>query len=133
MPHYQSIQTSPIQSGEWQELLGSIALESCVLFVGPGAVVDQQGVPLRERLLNILRSQLPPGTLDGDYQTPYQLMDRIVRVKGWRKILLEANQALNELSPQDERFHKIAQIPFPLVISTSPHKSDPLGEIQSCA
>jgi len=121
MPNNQPIQTAPIESGDWQELLGSIALESCVLFVGPGAIVDDGGVPLRERLLSLLKQQLPQGTFGGSRPNPYQLMDRIVRVKGWRKILLDANQQVKDLPAVDNRFEQIAQIPFPLVISTSPH------------
>ncbi|MEL7534386.1 MAG: hypothetical protein AAFN10_23980 [Bacteroidota bacterium] len=91
MLNNQTIQAAPIDPGDWQELLGSIALESCVLFVGPGAIVDDVGVPLRERLLSILKGQLPQGTFEDSHSCWWRIIvaDKQARLvnSGFRQTL----------------------------------------------
>ena len=108
-----------MQDGDWNEIIGSIERESCILVLGPGAILDKNGNSLLDRLCSLLAKKMGIEALDSPDRL-YHLADQLSKERGWRKTLSDLTAEAYSVEEYHPMYPQLAQIPFSLIISTSP-------------
>lgn len=108
-----------MNDGDWNEIIGSIEREACILVLGPGAILDKNGKSLLDRLCELLVEKLGEEGMDSTDRL-YHLADQLSKERGWRKILSDLSGDAYSIEEYHPMYPQLAQIPFNLIISTSP-------------
>lgn len=108
-----------MKDGDWNEIIGSIERESCILVLGPGAILDKNGNSLLDHLCNLLADKLGEEILESPDRL-YHLADQLSKERGWRKTLSDLTANAFSVEEYHPMYPQLAQIPFNLIISTSP-------------
>ena len=104
---------------DWNEVLGSIEQQKCILVLGPGAIVNTQGEPLAEILFSKLAKELNM-SLEGLTDLPFVLTEKLLTQRGWRKILSDLIDEVYEEQTLHPMYQKLMEISFHLYLSISP-------------
>ncbi|MEM8887155.1 MAG: SIR2 family protein [Bacteroidota bacterium] len=108
-----------MQDGDWNEIIGSIEREECILVLGPGAIVDKNGKCLQDHLCDLIAEKLGEKVPESPDRL-FQLADHLSKERGWRKLLSDMTTEAYHVDGYHPMYPQLAQIPFHLIISTSP-------------
>ena len=108
-----------MKNGDWNEILSSIERERCILVLGPGAFMDAEGNSLMDKLCEAFASELDTEVPDSADKL-FQLADKLTEQRGWRKLISDITEEVYEQPDIHEIYSTLAQIPFHLILSTSP-------------
>lgn len=110
-----------MQDGDWNEIIGSIEREECILVLGPGAIVDKNGKCLQDHLCDLIAEKLGEKVPESPDRL-FQLADHLSNERGWRKLLSDMTAEAYQVDEYHPMYPQLAQIPFHLIISTSPDR-----------
>lgn len=112
-------QNRSMSEEDWNEILASLEREACILVLGPGAIIGKDGENLHDKLCSLFAANL-----EMDYKASpeslFLLGNHITQKRGWRKLLSDMTQEAYTQEEPHEVYGKLACIPLPLIISTSP-------------
>ena len=103
---------------EWKDILFWLKKGEAVLVIGPGAITDENGTTLYEKLCGELDTEMNKDTRGQRYRL-FFLAESLKQQKAGESLLLEAAEKVYKTSYINETASKLARIPFPLIISTS--------------
>ncbi|MEM6765572.1 MAG: SIR2 family protein [Bacteroidota bacterium] len=104
---------------DWNEVLGSIEQQKCILVLGPGAIVNTKGEPLAGILFSKLAKELNM-SLEGLTDLPFVLTEKLLTQRGWRKILSDLIDEVYQEQTLHPMYEKLMEISFHLYLSISP-------------
>ena len=99
----------------WEYIIDTIKAEKCILILGPEVPVNDQGVPLHSALEDYLQINDNDDILYFNADEFFLFRDETAKFPTYWNI-----QKFYEQTAPSELYHKLAQIPFHLIISISP-------------
>jgi len=106
---------------DWNELLGSIQREACIVILGPGAMVGPDESVLHDNLYELLAKELDVSIPDSSEKLLH-LATQVTQKRGWRKLLSDLSKKAYHEPDLHPAYEKLARIPLHLMISVSPDK-----------
>ncbi|MDP5171849.1 MAG: SIR2 family protein [Bacteroidia bacterium] len=104
---------------DWNEIIASIEREECIIVLGPGAILDEKGNSLHDKLTTLLSKEVET-EVPREQEKLFYLGDAITQKRGWRKLLSDhVKEAFQEEAPHP-MFGQMARIPFHFYMSLSP-------------
>lgn len=107
---------TPLPTIDWEFVLGTIESGKCVLFIGPEAATTADDIPLQQALTSFLEPDDNPNILSYYKEDGlFLFQDAISKTKVYYKI-----KKFYKDHEVPQRYLKLAQIPFHLVITVNP-------------
>lgn len=107
-----------LSSTDWRDIVFRLKKGDSVLVLGPGAITDENGYTLYDNLCSALEEELNIKGSHSHYRL-FKLSERLKKQRAGESILMETVEKVYKSPYICKTTEKLAQIPFPLIISTT--------------
>jgi hypothetical protein len=107
---------------DWRDIIFRIKKNESIVVLGPGAITDEAGIPLYNKLCEALESELSTEAIHHPDRL-FMLSEQMLQQKAGESILIDTAEKVFKPVGKSALASKLCQIPFHLYISTVPDHS----------